>query len=116
MRYALILAFLALATLTFAFAQDPDPAPALEEAAPEAPEEETPAVDAEPEKKEVVPEVDVPENEDEAVEDVQGAISALQTGQWATFAVLLLGLIVFGYNKWTAAKAAKAADPVDTSK
>lgn len=110
-----------------AFAQD-DAAPeteATEEAATEeadAPEAEEPKADAEKPKADAeeaeepkakakaLPGVEVPSTDAEALKDVQEAVNAVQTGQWATFGVLLIGLLLFGWNRFTSMKAEKAAD------
>jgi hypothetical protein len=115
-----------------AFAQD-DAAPETE-----ATEDAAPADDAavEPEKEEVddakdgdekadeepkakkdgkakadLPEVKVPKSDEEAIEDVKKAVEALQTGQWAVFAVLLIGLLVFGWNRFSALKGGGDSEP-----
>jgi len=103
-----------------AFAQDEAPAEVVEDAVPadaEAPKADAPADDAEapaddaeaPEAKKAKVElkpVEVPASDDQAIEDVQEAVNALQTGQWATFVVLLLGLIGFVWNRFAGSKAA----------
>lgn len=58
----------------------------------EAPAEETPA--------KVLPPVEVPATDAEALVELQGAVSALKSGQWATFVVLLIGLLAFAYNRF----------------
>jgi hypothetical protein len=68
--------------------------------------DEAPAEDGD--KKEELPPVEVPASDEEAIGDVQDAVGALQTGQWATFAILLLGLLVFAYNKFIGSKKADA--------
>jgi len=121
MRFINLLTLAALFSSTPAFAQDAPSAPATEEAAEapapdaEAPKD-APAPDAEAPKdapKKELPEVSVPSTDEEAIKDVQEAISAVQKGQWATFAILLLGLLGFAYNKFAGVKkeAASAAAP-----
>lgn len=62
----------------------------------------TPAVPSEVKPEEVagLPEVTVPENEAQALKDVQDSVNAIQMGQWGTLAVLLVGLAIFAYNKF----------------
>lgn len=95
-----------------AYGQDvPAPVPEIEAPVPaaeeEAPVEEAPKAD---EAKKELPPVEVPTNQDEAIEDVQSAVNALQTGQWATFGVLLLGLLVFLYNQFIGSKKTDAPE------
>jgi hypothetical protein len=113
MRKAVFLILFAFTTPTLSFAQDPPPI--SEEAAPEDAEDEAAPKDADDseEGEDPLPEVDVPEDDEEALNDVLDAVGALQTGQWATFAILLIGLLLFGYNRWTASKA--AAESTDTT-
>lgn len=115
MRATLLTALLFLSAP--AFAEDP---PAVEEAA-EAPSieseevaEEAPAEEAaeapaeEPEKKVELEAVKVPESDEEAIKDVQEAVNALQTGQWATLAILLVGLLVFVWNRFMGSSSSEA--------
>lgn len=109
-----------LSTTPSVYAQDvPVPmeeavAPAVDEATPEHP---APVVEADPDAgkepvqaaapedpKKELPAVAVPADEAEAIEDIQKAVDAVRTGQWATFLVLLLGLLVFLYNKFVGSK------------
>jgi len=118
MRFISLLTLAALFSSTPAFAQDAPPAPATEEAA-EAPATEeaaevpkdAPAADPKDAPKKELPEVSVPATDEEAIKDVQEAISAVQKGQWATFAILLLGLLGFAYNKFAGVKKEAAAPP-----
>ena len=115
--------FLALSP---AFAQDEAAVPEVVEAAAaveEAVEEAAPVADEAPEAAEgeeapaeeaaAAPEVEVPATDEEAAEDVKAAISSLQNGQWGTFLVLFLGLLAFGWNRWTASKAASEDAPTE---
>lgn len=125
MRTAFLLALLSFMPTSFAQdvpadaeAEEVTEAPAEAEdvpaEAPEAEGEEDAEEDAEEEKpEEPLKPVDVPESDEEAIEDVQDAVSALQAGQWATFGVLLLGLLVFVWNRFTASK--KGSDPAPSS-
>jgi len=99
-----------------AYAQD-DAAPVAEStedaaALPEGEDAEGSEEKAETKKEETkkveLPAVEVPTDDAAAIEDVQEAVNALQTGQWATFAVLLLGLLGFAYNKFVELKSAKS--------
>ena len=112
------LMFLILLASAPTFAQDvpADPAPAAEEpkaedpkADPADPKAEEPKAE-EPKAKADLSAVEVPATDEEAIEDVKSAVEALQTGQWATFVVLLLGLLGFGYNKFVGMRDAKAAE------
>jgi len=119
------LMFLILLASAPTFAQDvpADPAPAAEEpkaedpkadpadpkADPADPKAEEPKAE-EPKAKTDLSAVEVPATDEEAIEDVKSAVEALQTGQWATFVVLLLGLLGFGYNKFVGMRDAKAAE------
>lgn len=91
-----------------AYAQD-DAAPAAEpteeaadltEGEDAAGSEEKEESEKEETKKVELPAVEVPTDDAAAIEDVQEAVNALQMGQWATFVVLLLGLLGFAYNKF----------------
>ena len=81
-----------------AFAQEEAP----EAEAVEAPAEEAPEAEAEegeaPSEEEVV--VEVPADEAEAVEDAVEAVDALQKGKYATFGALIMGILVFLWNKF----------------
>ena len=74
-----------------------------EEPAAEAPAEvaaevaEEPAAEAPAEDADSV--VEVPADEAEAIEDAVEAVDALQKGKYATFGALLMGLLVFLWNK-----------------
>ena len=84
-----------------AFAQEEAPE-APEAEAVEAPAEEAPAAEEEeaeaPSEEEVV--VEVPADEAEAVEDAVEAVDALQKGKYATFGALIMGILVFLWNKF----------------
>ena len=73
--------------------------PAADEAAPAA-EGEAPAEEA----KAGVPEVEVPQTDEEAIADVKASVDALKNGQWATFVILLFGLLGFGWNRFKGLK------------
>ena len=99
-----------------AFAQEGDAvpapeAPAVEEAAPatEAPATEAPATEAPAPEAPAgeVPEVSPPANTEEAIQDAQDAVSAAQKGIWGVSGALLLGLLVFAWNKFFAGAKAK---------
>ena len=70
-----------------------------DEAAPAA-EGEAPAEEA----KAGVPEVEVPQTDEEAIADVKASVDALKNGQWATFVILLFGLLGFGWNRFKGLK------------
>jgi hypothetical protein len=79
---------------------------------PEAAEgEEKPEAEKEGKAKADLPEVKVPKSDEEAIEDVKKSVEALRTGQWATFAVLLIGLLVFGWNRFSALKGGGDSEP-----
>jgi len=108
--HAIILAFLMMATP--AFSQEPPAeapeAPVSDEAIPEvaeeaaeplpSPEPATDVVVEEAQKSELV--IDPPETTEEALEDAQAAVSAAQKGMWGAFGALLMGLLVFVWNKF----------------
>lgn len=71
-------------------------------------EDEEPKAEKDGKAKADLPEVKVPQSDDEAVEDVKKAVEALQTGQWATFAVLLIGLLAFGWNRFSELRGASS--------
>ena len=49
-----------------------------------------------------LPDIDVPEDDEAALEDVRRAFDAAATGKWALFAVILIGLGIFAYNRFFA--------------
>ena len=79
-----------------------------EEAAPAAEPEadgddaEEPEADEAPAKE--VPEVKVPQSDEEALEDVKAAVESMKKGQWATFGILLFGLLAFAWNRFKSMK------------
>jgi hypothetical protein len=88
-------------------------APAAEEGGEEGEAEageEAEAEEAAEEVKEDVPAVEVPQSDEEAIADVKESVEALKNGQWATFVVLLLGLLAFGWNRFRGLKAGSKDD------
>lgn len=79
-------------------ATDEAPAEGDEAAAEEG--DEAPAEEAKAE----VPEVEVPQTDEEAIADVKASVDALKNGQWATFVILLFGLLGFGWNRFKGLK------------
>jgi hypothetical protein len=120
--------FLFLMALTPALAQDDAVAPEVveEAAAPVAAEEVVAEEAAAPEAAEEAPAaeavegedapdlvVDVPVSDEEAIADMKEAVASVQNGQWATFLFLLLGILAYGWNRWTASKAASEDAPTE---
>lgn len=71
--------------------------------APAAPADATATVTAAPV---ATPEITVPATTEQAVEQGTEAFSAFQAGSWGLGIVLVIGLLIFGYNKFFAKKAA----------
>lgn len=78
-------------------------------------EDEEPKAKKDGKAKADLPEVKVPESDEEAIEDVKKSVEALRTGQWATFAVLLIGLLVFGWNRFSELRSASSDTGSDSA-